>query len=123
MGSQLVGSDSRGLEMGTTQKYGRQWPWLTTSRRSKSCPTLSQDAQTSEGFLDTRYTAADSPLWLALRLPSTKPVETSTPRMGRSSGSTSVRNQVSTSTTSPSALVLQTRLASMPSLALSPGSL
>ena len=50
------------------QKYGRQLPWLTTLRRSRSCLTLCQAVLTSEECQDTRSTAVVSPPWLVSRL-------------------------------------------------------
>merc|ERR1712088_533606 len=56
----------------TTPRYGRLWPWPTTSRRSRSCPTPSPGCPTSEGSPDTRCTAVASPLQLPWRPPSTR---------------------------------------------------
>ena len=44
----------------TTPRYGRLWPWPTTSRRSRSCPIPSLGFPTSEGSLDTRSPSSKS---------------------------------------------------------------
>merc|ERR1712212_160345 len=102
------------------QKFGRQPPWLITSRRSRSSQIQFPDAQTSAESQDTKYTAAVSQPSLVLRQPWRRSLDPSTPRTERSSGSTSARNQMSMLTVSPSVLVHQTRLGSMLSLEMSP---
>merc|ERR1739838_279367 len=100
------------------QKFGRPPPWPITSRRSRSSLIQFPDAPTSAESLDTRSTAVDSPPLPDLRLLLPKLLE-HTPRKEKSSGSTSVRNQMCMSMVSPSALVHQTRLENMLSLEMS----
>merc|ERR1712128_347405 len=123
MGSQKLGTDSRGLLTSRClkiQKYGRLWPWQIILKKFRSSQSLLLDAPTSAECQGTRSTAVDSLPLLVLRLVSPRSVETSIPRMVRSFGSISVRNQASTSMVSLLVHALQIRLASMPSLEMSP---
>merc|ERR1719431_539607 len=101
--------------METIQRYGRLWPWRTTSKKYRNCRIPFLECQTSAEFLDTRCTAVVSLPKQVWRLFSPRFAVISTPRMERLSGSTCVKNQVSTSTGSQCALGHQTRLENTPS--------
>merc|ERR1711909_125257 len=95
MGSQETSPGSAGCRI--TPRYGRLWPWRTTSTRSRSCPNQFPECQTSAEFPDIRCIAAASPPPPTWRPSSPRSVAPSTPRTGRSSGSICARSRVSTS--------------------------